>query len=267
MKKINCFILMLLLAFITGCVNTSSNSNANSSYDGENIIQENSEMTALNSRQIEICENLELPTEFNELTITQQECIVRIDELLTYLDNKYNTTFHYVGYSQAGVLENEWLKAYSDELNEYYYTTLVVEEDGSNSDDYLEIISKCLLEVYATEYLNESFNNRFKVYSLECRYGGDSIPDELSDFEGKTSLTIEIVVEGKNNYNHLNDYAKKIVDWYKENKIIGYVNFVMVSDNYFDSITNYNLSSLLIDDDTEISLSCDIYEDGDSKIY
>ncbi len=266
MKRINCIILVCLFVLLTGCASTSSNVGIGENYE-KNTTWENKEMTTLNSRQIEICKELELPTEYDELTDLQQKSIVRIEELLTYLDNKYNTTFHYLGYSQSSVLEDEWLRAYSDELNEYYFTTLNVSEDGSYSDDYLDVVSKSVLEIYASNYLNELFPNEFKVFALECRYNGATVPSEMSDFKDNASLTVDVFVKGKNNSNNLTRYADKLVAWYREYKIIGYVNFIMVSDEYFNNVTVNNFRNALINDETEISLNCDIYENGEYKIY
>lgn len=266
MKRINCLILVCLFVLLTGCASTSSNVGVGENYE-KNTTWENNEMTTLNSRQIEICKELGLPTEYKDLTALQQKCIVRIEELLSYLDDKYDTKFHYLGYSQSSTLENEWLHAYSDELNEYYYTTLVVAEDGSYSDDYLDVVSKSVLEIYVSNYLNELFPNEFKVFALECRYNGATVPSEMSDFKDNTSLTVDVFVKGKNNANNLTKYADKLVAWYSEYKIIGYVNFIMVSDEYFNNVTVNNFSSALINDETEISLNCDIYENGEYKIY
>ena len=245
----------------------SQNIDYESDFEKSYTTQENEDMGILNDRQKLILEQEGLPTDFNSLTESQQYAIKRIDELLTYLENKYNETFHYVGYASKSALEDEWLKAYPDELNEYYYVTLYVTEEGSISDNYLDMVSKCLLEMYVSDYLNETFMTSFKVYSLECKYNGINAPNDITDFENKTSLTVNVFVKGKNKSEDLYTYAKKIAEWYGNHKISGYVNLIMVSEDYFDNITVNNFKETLIKDNTEISLSCDIYESGNYKIY
>lgn len=184
-----------------------------------------------------------------------------------YLDKKYNTTFHYVGYYEKSVLDEERLEAYSDGLNEYYYTTLTVEEDGSYNDDYKDVLGRCLLEIEVADFLNSNLDSQFKVFALECKYGGEKVPEAIDDFSNNTSLTIEIIVKGKDKVDKLQGYAEEVIEWYQQNNIYGYVNFIMVSDDYFGSVNNYNVSSVKIDDDTDIALSCDIYSNGQTRIY
>lgn len=263
MKKCICLFLILLL--LPGCAkNTSTHNNYN--FETEYSAQENY-IESLNSRQIEICEQMDLPTNIDELTSTQKKSLIRIEELLQYLDQKYNTTFHYVGYYEKSTLECEKLEAYSDELNEYHYTTMTVEKDGSYNDNYKDVFGGCILEIEAADFLNSNTDSEFKVFALECRYDGETIPETINDFSNVTSLTINIIVKGKDKENKLHSYAEKIIEWYKRNNIYGYVNFIMVSDDYFDSVTDFNISSVKIDDNTDIALSCDIYSNGQTKIY
>ena len=264
MKKIIC-VSLILLFFLAGCVKEQSTQN-NYNFETKYSEQENY-MESLNNRQIEICEQMNLPTNIDELTNTQKKSLIRIEELLQYLDQKYNTTFHYVGYYEMSVLECEKLEAYSEGLNEYYYTTLTVEKDGSYNDDYKDVLGGCILEIEAADFLNSSIDCEFKVFALECRYNGEIIPETIGDFSNNTSLTINIIVKGKDKENELHGYAEKIIEWYKKTNIYGYVNFIMVSDDYFDNVTNFNVSSVKIDDNTDISLSCDINIDGQTRIY
>lgn len=224
-------------------------------------------MDNLNSRQIEICKQMNLPINIEELADSQKKSLMRIEELLQHLDKKYDTTFHYVGYYEKSVLEEEKIEAYSDGLNECYYTTLTVQEDGSYNDDYKDVLGRCLLETEVADFLNSNLDSQFKVFALECKYRGEKIPKTINDFSNNTSLTIEIIVKGKDRVDKLQGYAEEVIEWYQQNNIYGYINFIMVSDDYFGSVNNYNVSSVKIDDDTDIALSCDIYSDGQTRIY
>lgn len=264
MKKTICLFLLLLL-ILTGCAKQQSTPTYYD-FESQNTEQEES-MDSLNSRQIEICEQMNLPINIEELTDSQKKSLMRIEELLQHLDKKYDTTFHYVGYYEKSVLEEEKIEAYSDGLNEYYYTTLTVQEDGSYNDDYKDVLGRCLLEIEAADFLNSNLDGQFKVFALECKYNGEKVPKTINDFSNNTSLTIEIIVKGKDKADKLQKYAEEVIKWYQKNNIYGYVNFIMVSDDYFDSVNNYNVSSVKVDDDTDIALSCDIYSDGQTKIY
>lgn len=256
---------LLLLLILTGCVKHQSTPTYYD-FESQNTEQEKS-IDNLNSRQIEICKQMNLSINIEELTDSQKKSLMRIEELLQHLDKKYDTTFHYVGYYEKSVLDEERLEAYSDGLNEHYYTTLTVEEDGSYNDDYKDVLGRCLLEVEVANFLNSNLDNQFKVFALECKYRGKKIPETIDDFSNNTSLTIEIIVKGKDNVNKLQGYAEEVIEWYQQNNIYGYVNFIMVSNDYFGGVNNYNVGSVKIADDTDIALSCDIYSDGQTRIY
>ena len=256
---------LLLLLILTGCVKHQSTPTYYD-FESQNTEQEKS-MDNLNSRQIEICKQMNLPINIEELTDSQKKSLMRIEELLQHLDKKYDTTFHYVGYYEKSVLEEEKIEAYSDGLNECYYTTLTVQKDGSCNDDYKDVLGKYLLEIEAADFLNSNLDSQFKVFALECKYNGEKVPKTINDFSNNTSLTIEIIVKGKDKADKLQEYAEEIIKWYQENNIYGYVNFIMVSDDYFDSVNNYNVSRIKIDNDTDIVLNCDIYSNGQIKIH
>lgn len=79
MKKMICLSLLLLL-ILTGCVKQQSTPTY---YDFESQNSEQEEtMDGLNSRQIEVCEQLNLSTNIEELTDSQKKSLARVEELL-----------------------------------------------------------------------------------------------------------------------------------------------------------------------------------------
>lgn len=66
----------------------------------------------LNERQKSILAEKELPTDYEELNITQKAAIVAIEEMLEAIETKYDMEFCYAGYIEASVLEPETLIAY-----------------------------------------------------------------------------------------------------------------------------------------------------------
>ena len=268
MKKTSVILCVLLLvSILAGCFNNTHNYLNNDSSYYYNNYEGNDKMYQLNERQIKICEQLELPTNYEELNEEQQISIERIEELLQYLDNKYGVIFVYKGYSDGGLLENEWLEAYSENLNEYYSTKLFVDENGNYSDDYAEIIASIILSDDLEEYLNVNLDNKFKVFASDCRAINEIIAKDVSDLKNVCSGTFSVIVKGKNNANLVREYADELVEWYKDRGIYGYTNFILVSDEYFEEVNISNYSHVKIDDDTEISLSCDISSDGEVRIY
>ena len=66
----------------------------------------------LTQRQKDLLEYLGLPTEYDELTDSQKNAVTSIEDMLTYLEDKYEKSFSYLSYAAAGVLEEEHLEAY-----------------------------------------------------------------------------------------------------------------------------------------------------------
>lgn len=62
------------------------------------------ENVTLNDRQIDILLSEDLPTEWNKLTPNQQKSIQAIEEMLEYLENKYDKEFIYAGYKLPDML-------------------------------------------------------------------------------------------------------------------------------------------------------------------
>lgn len=133
-----CVLILIQVFVLTSCTPNSNNNNN----EGETTVKE------LNSRQVSICEDLGLPTSYDELSTEQKKKITRIEELLSYLDKKYTDVFSYVAYYE-GFLEKERIEAYSSQFNEYEYVTLTVQKDGSFVDDYpFQFVKRLVREDY-----------------------------------------------------------------------------------------------------------------------
>jgi len=265
MKKILIiFIIMIgLTCVMVGCANHSDIKNSTEkSYNNEET-----SMYQLNERQIKICEEAGLPTNYDELTPSQQSSIERIEELLQYLDKTYNTTFFYKGYSNGGVLEGEWLEAYSAITSELYPMRLEVDKNGNMSDNYYEVLAEILLGDDSQTYLNQHLDNQFKVFVSDCRMKNRKESGNMDDLNANVSAEFTVFVKGKSHKNDLEQYAQELVKWFKLHDIYGRSNFIMVSDEYFKTLNVGNYGHAKLEDNTEISLSCDMSEDGIINIY
>lgn len=259
-----CSVILMFVIIITASGCTISNNKYVSEADYTNKTES---QNTLNERQTKILKEEGLPTSFSLLTTSQQKSIIRIEELLQYLDNKYEKHFNYFEYSNGGILEDEWLKAYPDELNEYYTAKVAVDDTGKITDDYPNVIASILLADDLQSYLNSNENNSFKVFAHDCRLSEDIVSDTVNELSGKAGATFIIFVKGKDKADKLSKYSEYLIDWYKSRGIYGYANFIMLSNDYFDSLNIANYGKAKLEDKTEISLSCDITKDGQIKIY
>ena len=123
--KILCWILMVS-CFMTSCGIT-----------GDNSVDESSN---LNETQIEILALEGLPTNYDELTPSQQHTIDRIYEMLSYLNEKYGEEFIYSDYIPQELLQTETLIAYPRSTgagNGKYLVTVKAESSGF-TDNYFD---------------------------------------------------------------------------------------------------------------------------------
>ena len=67
----------------------------------------------LNDRQKEILAAGGLSADIEDLEPDQIRAILSIERMLSYMEDKYGTTFYYLGYVPAGILEDETLICYA----------------------------------------------------------------------------------------------------------------------------------------------------------
>lgn len=104
------------------------------------------EKVELNERQCEILWSMDLPADWDELGYKQRESIVAIEEMLEYLEAKYNKTFIYAGYRYPDALFNdeEALLAYAegDDPDTQCFTVTRTEDGFEDSYDWVLLAPK-----------------------------------------------------------------------------------------------------------------------------
>ena len=224
-------------------------------------------MIVLNERQKTICEDLGLPTSYEKLTPGQKMSIVRIEQLLSYLDTKYDTTFHYVGYYQPAFNTDEKLEAYSDAFNEYEFTTLEVSRDSTYTDNYPFTIARRLLWEDLVQYLTNEGDLRCKAFALR---GETQLQDvssiSLDTISGCSWISFTVFVSDQQQ-----EDAQKIGEllsqWYVRRGIYGSINVLLVDDAKLREIDFENYGSVKRELGISNFVSCDVFEDGIIKIY
>lgn len=95
---------------------------------------ENEVRIELNDRQRKILQKVGLSLNPSELSYGQQRSIVEIERMLVYLENKYDKSFRYLGYSN-GLYEKRWLTACAEGAN-LDIITVTASREGEYVDDY-----------------------------------------------------------------------------------------------------------------------------------
>jgi len=256
--RVIAFVLVLVqFAIVLSACSTGSHTN-NSKGD--------TTVSALNERQISICEELGLSTSYDKLSEKQKKTIVRIEELLSYLDAKYNDTFYYVGYYD-GNLEKEKLEAYSSSFNQYEFVTLTVQEDGTYTDDYpFQFVKRIVRQDIVTQ-LSTKTGYEYKAYIIN---GNTSLTEcsgiELPMLSGSTWVSFTIFVSGKKNEQEAQAIGNAISEWYQSNGIYGSTNVIALNAEAFDSVNYENYHSMKREQGVSNLITCDVSASGDVKI-
>ena len=204
----------------------------------------------LNERQKQILEEVELPTEYEELNYTQQKAIVRIEEMLTYLDEKYDEEFAYCGYISKSVLEPEQLFAYKVGTDRDFDSFTVETTENGFEDDYIEFISTDLFSEYIWDLVKELCpDTEMKVYSDITDTTLTEIPDEKSKFDGTTEGIIMIYLDGQTCSDEQYAYVQSnLGNLLKEHEIYCMADILRTKDDVIVYLTKYNHTDYLSDE-------------------
>lgn len=113
----------------------------------------------LNDWQKNLLEAEGLPTDYDSLTMKQQQTITRIWDMISYLNDKYDEEFIYVDYIPAELNQSETLYAYprATGLGDGKYLVTVKTKDGF-TDDYSDFGVLELASGYIDTFLSEHFS-------------------------------------------------------------------------------------------------------------
>ncbi len=256
-RVLACVLVLAQFAIILTACSTGYHTSYN---EGDTTVSE------LNERQISICEDLGLPTSYDKLSERQKRTIIRIEELLSYLDSKYKDTFYYVGYYE-GHLEKERLEAYSSSFNQYEYVTLTVQEDGTFEDDYPFQFVKRIVRQDIVTYLSAETGYEYKAYIIN---GSTSLTDcsdiELPMLSGNTWVSFTIFVSGDKSEQEGQLIGNAISEWYQKTGIYGSTNVIAVGAEAFERINYENYQSVKREQGVSNLVTCDVSATGDVKI-
>lgn len=130
---------------------------------------ETEETALLTERQIRILEEQGLPTSYEALSLTQKAAIEAIEEMLCYLEQRYDDQFTYSGYVANSGVEQEHLYAVSEAYSNLGLVTVYRSyKDGSYtySDNYSSLLAKPLYEEALNDWIAQSIpEEAFIVFS------------------------------------------------------------------------------------------------------
>lgn len=147
------------------------------------VITETAPAVVLSARQIRILEQAGLPTEYAQLSLTQKSAIESIEDMLCYLEQRYDDRFEYVGYVADSPVEREHLLASSAAYPDCGPVTVYrTYENGSfvYEDDYAALRARPLYE--------QALNDRIALRIPEDRFIVFSDVSEAEDGLGQEDV-------------------------------------------------------------------------------
>ncbi len=237
------FVIDILFAsiFTTGCMSDYMEQldEYYNEYYGETETE--TETIVLNERQKKILRKKGLPTDYYELNPYYMLEITRCEEMLEYLDKKYNSTFVYVDYSTGNL--GETLDAYDENDPNKGLITVETVEGDEFKDDYDSVKLGYEIEDEITSYFDEHLGkDRTKVY-CSCAIFDEKAEEEFEKCSSDNCIFIN--GEGKD-YDEIEQSVKEFCDWImaKNRKYESGFNFFIQNEEQFSMTTRENYGDM-----------------------
>ena len=238
---------------IIGIMICSCGMKKNNSDESKDITLKSKPELVLNERQKEILEEVGLPTDAEELDSSQQEAIIAIDEMLTEIEKKYNTSFSYAGYIAPGPLEHEQLIAYPTEgSSRDTFTVTRGKENGKYvyEDEYMNVAIRKDFSSYMTDLARQVFKTEaVKVYAEVTETTLVEVPSEEKMYNGAVGSKNYIYIDSEYiNQQDFQSYVDELEKMLYQNELYGISEIILLKNDEIENLDEYNYSYYDISD-------------------
>ena len=201
----------------------------------------------LTQRQKNILEEQGLSTEVDDLTVIQIKSIIAIEEMLSYLENKYDKSFVYVGYKQAGSLEQDSLRACISGGDPQFDSFDVKRTEDGYEDDYMLVAirddyTNYIEELLKSELKNESLRLFAQIYTTELT----ELPEDKEDYlETVSSWKAVFLYLPEKEEAQMTQCAQEIEQILRSKKIKYDCDVIFLKENILHELTAYNYMDYL----------------------
>lgn len=251
-------IIILIFVFSSGC----------SAY--KNPINDKKEIN-LTNRQKEIFQEANLPSDYSKLSLTQKNAIMSIEEMLVYLEEKYDEKFIYFGYVPEGAMDKEHLLACRADMSSEEQITVYRDIQGektSFSDDYLDILAKPIYEETIHEYIQKFFESEDYQLFIDVDVFREDFNKETILENVSASLCIMFDASKCDNIKlkeFTNDYSLWMLEKSKKS-ISSSGTFCRIESNSFKQLNKYNYEEYLRNKNVGENIIVSISESGKINI-
>ena len=228
--------LLILMIGVCGC--TMNNSDLPSNTESE---------VSLNQRQKDILTEQGLSTEYTELSASQQKAIVAIEEMLVYVEKKYNTSFSYAGYSAQSSLEKEHMRAFPTSGDKETDSFTITKTDAGYEDDYINVAANAIYVAYVSDGIKTILpDTEIKVFAEITKTSLVEVPTVDTDLQGKVESSLWIFIDGANfSEQDLTEFKANFNDYLTEHQLYGMAQLVLLKDGKIAYPTKYNYTDYL----------------------
>lgn len=208
------------------------------------------EEPTLSERQKEILQNNGLPTDYDSLTPEQQRSITAIEEMLSYIEDKYGEEFTYSGYvDEYGV---ETLTVYpSGEHTDFDMVTVTRKNDYGGyiyEDDYPAVFLREDFESYLAEYFH-TVTKDVIIFSNIYETNYDRLPEDGVVLDGmvKSRNTVFLPADSMDSSSY-DVIGREFQAWMQEHSFTGTTQLIFIDRQDFSKLSRYNYSDYLMTD-------------------
>ena len=197
------------------------------------------EKVELNQRQIAILEKEGKPTEWSKLQSYEKQSIQTIEEMLEYLENKYNKEFCYAYFKMADFItgESDSLLAYAKGDNPETDLFKVYKKDGQFVDNYGKIL--------AADGFQADVENTVKELLSGYEYRLFTYIGTVDDNNKVLAATIDLFISYENENEELANELKDAISMADGDNSL---TIFYVKGEMLDGLTKYNWEDRLEDD-------------------
>jgi hypothetical protein len=228
--------LIILMMGVCGC--TMNNSDLPSKTESE---------VSLNQRQKDILAEQGLSTEYTELSASQQKAIIAIESMLSYAEEKYNTSFSYAGYSAQSSLENEHMRAFPTSGDKETDSFTITKTDKGYEDDYVNVATNAIFVSYVYDGIKTILpNTEIKIFAEITKTSLVEVPTADTDFQGKVESSLWVFIDSATfTGQDLSAFKADLNEYLTEHQLYGMVQLILLKDGKIAYPTKYNYTDYL----------------------
>lgn len=218
----------------------------------------------LTQRQKDILEQMQLPKDYDELTAIQKSAIMAIEDMLSYLENKYNDTFSYTGYYETSSAAEEHLTAECS-VGEVTVFRSYIDGEYTYSDNYKVISSGPRYSEAISDYIGKSFSSgTYKVFAVV-----NSLDDSEKDLLRAASATIYVFFDHSVIESTYEGFVYRYSEWLREQsgQHATVTKFFLLRDDGLDDIYDFNYEDMILEPIYTEKMVCSISDTGEINIF